>query len=141
MFPTAEMTAKVRNYPTFKRGASTTPGTGSSTRSSPAERGAADTLPAQASRETPGSPEHQLSIVPPHPRQSPNATFVALSAGALAYVLLQSLVVPALPTLQVALHTSQSTVSWIYGLPPQRFGGDPGARPAGRHVRQGADAA
>jgi MFS family permease len=28
-------------------------------------------------------------------------------------VLLQSLVVPALPTLQVALHTSQSTVSWI----------------------------
>jgi EmrB/QacA subfamily drug resistance transporter len=54
-----------------------------------------------------------VSIVHPNPRQSPNATFVALSAGALAYVLLQSLVVPALPTLQVALHTSQSTVSWI----------------------------
>ena len=28
-------------------------------------------------------------------------------------MLLQSLVVPALPTLQIALHTSQSTVSWI----------------------------
>jgi MFS family permease len=54
-----------------------------------------------------------VSIVHPNPRQSPNATFVALSAGALAYVLLQSLVVPALPTLQLALHTSQSTVSWI----------------------------
>jgi MFS family permease len=38
---------------------------------------------------------------------------VALSVGALAYVLLQSLVVPALPTLQAALHTSQSTVSWL----------------------------
>jgi EmrB/QacA subfamily drug resistance transporter len=32
----------------------------------------------------------------------------------MAYVLLQSLVVPALPTLQAALHTSQSTVSWIF---------------------------
>jgi MFS family permease len=54
-----------------------------------------------------------VSTAHPNPRQSPNATFVALSAGALAYVLLQSLVVPALPTLQLALHTSQSTVSWI----------------------------
>ena len=32
----------------------------------------------------------------------------------MAYVLLQSLVVPALPTLQAALHTSQSTASWIF---------------------------
>jgi EmrB/QacA subfamily drug resistance transporter len=31
----------------------------------------------------------------------------------MAYVLLQSLVVPALPTLQAALHTSQSSISWI----------------------------
>jgi MFS family permease len=51
---------------------------------------------------------------PPKPRQSANATFAALGTGAMAYVLLQSLVVPALPTLQAALHTSQSTVSWIF---------------------------
>src|SRR4029079_13252281 len=31
----------------------------------------------------------------------------------MAYVLLQSLVVPALPDLQAALHTSQSSISWI----------------------------
>ena len=48
------------------------------------------------------------------PRQSANRTFAVLGVGAMAYVLLQSLVVPALPTLQAALHTSQSTVSWIF---------------------------
>jgi EmrB/QacA subfamily drug resistance transporter len=55
-----------------------------------------------------------LGEAPPKPRQSANATFAALGTGAMAYVLLQSLVVPALPTLQAALHTSQSTVSWIF---------------------------
>ena len=56
----------------------------------------------------------ESSEAPPKPRQSANATFAALGTGAMAYVLLQSLVVPALPTLQAALHTSQSTVSWIF---------------------------
>jgi EmrB/QacA subfamily drug resistance transporter len=46
-------------------------------------------------------------------RQSPGRTFAVLGTGAMAYVLLQSLVVPALPTLQAALHTSESTVSWL----------------------------
>ncbi len=46
-------------------------------------------------------------------RQSPGRTFAVLGTGAMAYVLLQSLVVPALPTLQTALHTSESTVSWL----------------------------
>jgi EmrB/QacA subfamily drug resistance transporter len=55
-----------------------------------------------------------LGEAPPKPRQSANATFAALGTGAMAYVLLQSLVVPALPTLQAELHTSQSTVSWIF---------------------------
>jgi MFS family permease len=54
-----------------------------------------------------------LSEAHEQPRQSANATFAVLGTGAMAYVLLQSLVVPALPTLQVALHTSQSTVSWL----------------------------
>ncbi len=48
-----------------------------------------------------------------HKRQSPNVTFAVLGTGAMAYVLLQSLVVPALPTLQASLHTSESTVSWL----------------------------
>jgi MFS family permease len=55
-----------------------------------------------------------VSLADPHTRQSPGRTFAVLGTGAMAYVLLQSLVVPALPTLQAALHTSQSTVSWIF---------------------------
>ena len=40
-------------------------------------------------------------------------TFAALTVGALAFCLLQSMVVPALPEIQRALHTSQSSVAWI----------------------------
>jgi len=54
-----------------------------------------------------------VSIAHHDDRQSPGATFAVLGTGAMAYVLLQSLVVPALPTLQAALHTSESTVSWL----------------------------
>lgn len=54
-----------------------------------------------------------MSLADPHSRQSPGRTFAVLGTGAMAYVLLQSLVVPALPTLQAALHTSQSSISWI----------------------------
>jgi EmrB/QacA subfamily drug resistance transporter len=54
-----------------------------------------------------------VSLAPEDARQSPGRTFAVLGTGAMAYVLLQSLVVPALPTLQAALHTSESTVSWL----------------------------
>ena len=54
-----------------------------------------------------------MSLADAHTRQSPGRTFAVLGTGAMAYVLLQSLVVPALPTLQAALHTSQSSISWI----------------------------
>jgi EmrB/QacA subfamily drug resistance transporter len=54
-----------------------------------------------------------VSLADAHTRQSPGRTFAVLGTGAMAYVLLQSLVVPALPTLQAALHTSQSSISWI----------------------------
>ncbi|MCW2724187.1 MAG: major facilitator superfamily 1 [Frankiales bacterium] len=40
-------------------------------------------------------------------------TFAVLAAGVAAFALLQSLVTPVLPTLQHALHTSQSTVTWV----------------------------
>jgi EmrB/QacA subfamily drug resistance transporter len=40
-------------------------------------------------------------------------TFAVLAAGVAAYALLQSLVTPVLPTIQEALHTSQSNVTWV----------------------------
>ncbi|SBW28914.1 MFS transporter [Protofrankia symbiont of Coriaria ruscifolia] len=39
--------------------------------------------------------------------------FAALTLGASAYTLLQSMVLPALPTIQEDLHTSQATVTWV----------------------------
>jgi MFS family permease len=46
-------------------------------------------------------------------RQHPTLTLGVLSLSALAYVLLQSMVLPALPEIGRALHTSQSTVAWV----------------------------
>jgi EmrB/QacA subfamily drug resistance transporter len=40
-------------------------------------------------------------------------TFAVLTGGVAAYALLQSLVVPVLPTIQRSLHTSQTTVTWV----------------------------
>src|SRR2546423_8785067 len=44
---------------------------------------------------------------------SPRTILAVLSLGGIAYALLQSLVVPALPEIQTALHTSESSVGWI----------------------------
>src|ERR1700760_900014 len=41
------------------------------------------------------------------------ATFSVLAAATAAYALLQSLVIPVLPTIQAGLHTSQNTVTWV----------------------------
>ena len=46
-------------------------------------------------------------------RASPNVTLAVLSLGALAYSVLSGAVIPALPTLQHALHTSETGVTWI----------------------------
>ena len=46
-------------------------------------------------------------------RASYKTTFTVLLLGVSAYALLQSLVVPVLPTIQHDLHTSQSTVTWV----------------------------
>jgi MFS family permease len=48
-----------------------------------------------------------------HDRQHPTLTLGVLSLSALAYILLQSMVLPALPEIGRALHTSQSTVAWV----------------------------
>ncbi|MFG2120123.1 MFS transporter [Streptomyces sp. NPDC048710] len=47
------------------------------------------------------------------PRKSTRLTFAVLATGAGVFAMLQSLVAPALPTVQHALHTSQSTVTWV----------------------------
>jgi EmrB/QacA subfamily drug resistance transporter len=46
-------------------------------------------------------------------RQHPNLTLGVLALSAFAYILLQSMVLPALPEIGRALHTSQSTVAWV----------------------------
>jgi MFS family permease len=40
-------------------------------------------------------------------------TFAVLATAVVAYALLQSLVIPVLPTIQAGLHTSQSSVTWV----------------------------
>src|SRR5689334_14214869 len=40
-------------------------------------------------------------------------TFAVLAASVTAYTLLQSLVIPVLPTIQEDLHTTQNTVTWV----------------------------
>ena len=46
-------------------------------------------------------------------RINPNLTLAVLSIGGLAFSLLSSAVVPALPTIQHDLHTTESGVAWI----------------------------
>ncbi|WP_317446540.1 MFS transporter [Streptomyces collinus] len=47
------------------------------------------------------------------PRSSSRLTFAVLATGAGVFAMLQSLIAPALPTVQHALHTSQSTATWV----------------------------
>ncbi|MBV2354876.1 MFS transporter [Streptomyces sp. J2-1] len=47
------------------------------------------------------------------PRSSSRLTFAVLATGAGVFSMLQSLIAPALPTVQHALHTSQSTATWV----------------------------
>jgi MFS family permease len=46
-------------------------------------------------------------------RQHPNLTLSVLALSAFGYILLQSMVLPALPEIGKALHTSQDTVAWV----------------------------
>src|SRR2546423_13915091 len=47
------------------------------------------------------------------PPPAPRTILAVLSLGGIAYALLQSLVVPALPQIQSSLHTSESAVGWV----------------------------
>src|ERR1700675_1952094 len=46
-------------------------------------------------------------------RANPNVTLAVLSVSGVAYALLSSAVVPALPTIQHALHSSETGVAWL----------------------------
>ena len=46
-------------------------------------------------------------------RSNYRATFAVLATAVAGYALLQSLVIPVLPTIQAGLHTSQNTVTWV----------------------------
>src|ERR1700710_378099 len=46
-------------------------------------------------------------------RIHPNVTLAVLSVAGLAYSVLSSAVVPALPTIQHSLHTSETVVTWL----------------------------
>src|SRR5262249_9495162 len=70
-------------------------------RRAPAAGAAADQRPAGA----------RMTVAPE--RQHHQVTFGLLALAAISYALLQSLVAPALPDIQHALHTSVNSVSWI----------------------------
>ncbi|HEU5371028.1 MAG TPA: MFS transporter, partial [Gaiellaceae bacterium] len=46
-------------------------------------------------------------------RSNPNVTLAVLSTAGLAFAMLSSAVVPALPTIQHDLHTSENGVAWV----------------------------
>jgi len=52
-------------------------------------------------------------VTRPLERSSYKVTFTVLMLGVSAYALLQSLVLPVLPTIRHDLHTSQGTVTWV----------------------------
>ncbi|MCW2525861.1 MAG: transporter, partial [Pseudonocardiales bacterium] len=52
-------------------------------------------------------------MAPVKVRASHQVTFAVLAVGVGAYSMLQSLVTPVLPTIQAALHTSQTNVTWV----------------------------
>jgi EmrB/QacA subfamily drug resistance transporter len=54
-----------------------------------------------------------VNVSTTQPRAHHQVTFAVLAAGVAAYALLQSLVTPVLPTIQEALHTSQTNVTWV----------------------------
>ena len=58
-------------------------------------------------------PNHQAAGTDAAHRQHYGITFALLAIAGISYALLQSLVAPALPELQHALHTSENSVSWV----------------------------
>ncbi len=81
--------------------------------------------PARPGRPCPSTSPPSASPIPERLIQCPASTrltFTVLATGAGVFSMLQSLIAPALPTVQHALHTSQSTATWVmtaYQRPPR----------------------
>lgn len=60
-----------------------------------------------------GHAPHAVHVPHPHPKVHPNLILAVLSVAGLAYAVLSSAVIPALPTFQSALHTSETGVAWL----------------------------
>src|SRR6266576_7238398 len=58
-------------------------------------------------------PATSLRMTAETDRLHPSITFAVLALGGVSYALLQSLVAPALPDIQHALHTSVNSVTWV----------------------------
>src|SRR5256885_13719431 len=72
------------------------------------------------------------------PRQHYRVTFGVLAIGTLAYVLMQSMVLPALALIQHDLHTSESAGGLLLSaLPVSSAGGTPLLRPPGGMFGEG----
>src|SRR3954464_6377599 len=56
---------------------------------------------------------YRVAILKRATSPSPRVILAVLSLGGIAYSLLQSLVVPALPQIQESLHTTESAVGWV----------------------------
>jgi MFS family permease len=54
---------------------------------------------------------------PPATRQNANLTLAVLALGGFAYAVLQSLVIPAIPSIAHDLHTSEQSASWLLSAP------------------------
>src|SRR6202167_3807104 len=54
-----------------------------------------------------------MTSTPTEERTHPTLILAVLSLGGLAYAMLSSAVVPALPTIQHALHTSETGITWL----------------------------
>ena len=68
----------------------------------------AHSAPAGSDQRPPDAPESAK-----RKRSRPNLTLAVLSLGGLAYAVLSSAVVPALPTIQHDLHTTETGVTWL----------------------------
>jgi MFS family permease len=54
-----------------------------------------------------------LTTASDSPRSHPNVTLAVLALGGIAYAVLSSAVVPALPTMQRDLHTTETGITWV----------------------------
>jgi MFS family permease len=50
-------------------------------------------------------------------RQNPNVTLATLALGGFSYAVLQSLILPAIPSIAHDLHTSEASASWLLSAP------------------------